>query len=816
MLSYYIKIALRNLIKHRFYSLINIAGLALGLAVFIFNFIFVAYENSYDSMFSLRERIFIISSVVAPTADKPVKELPTIPTAYGPLFDLEIEDAEQVARSTCYTYLLTVENNQFYGGIRFVDGGFTRIFDFKYIYGGPTAIDDPLGLIVTESTARKLFGRTDVMGETVTLDHKHPMRINGVIEDIPKRSHFYPLIPPPPNHFIAIAPYKTLADIHADFDLEGNWKGFGPNCGLTYILLSKKRDQTWLQDQVDAVYDRYTPPFKREFISGLKVRPLAKAHNWLFEIWGLPRVDSVQLLSLLVLIVACINYINLATAQNFGRTREVGLRKTLGAERSHLLVQFLVESLIIAASAMTLAMAAVELLIPPFNTWTDKTLALDYRGTLPWVMLITVTVGLLSGAYPAYLISRFSPIDSLRNTLIKNQKGKTFRGLMIAAQFSISIFILAMVMVVYFQNLKIEELGKAFPKDDIVILYYPNNPEIKKKLKALRHELKTLAHVKAVTFSSSLPFEGAWDLKVTPKQGDENSGFIVDMMSIDFDFMEAYDIELLAGRPFNPNIEHDMRRQNRKQLNVIVNRLAAEMLGFLKGDDKAENALGKSFHRITDKINPQPEKYTIVGVAKNVNFNGFIDKTKPIVFLIEPNFHYLASVRIGEQNHKKTISDIEVAWKRGINNYPLKYFYLDEMFHQRYMILDAVKDVLAIFATVAFSLALTGLFSLAALMAQHRTKEIGIRKVMGGNKNQIVRLLIWQFSLPVIWSLAVAVPLAYISAKLYLDLFAERIDFVLPIILLACVLSILTAWGIVTSHAITAARTKPANSLRYE
>lgn len=810
MLVSYIKLAIRNLAKHRLYAFINIAGLAIGLCLFLFSSIIVSYELNHDSMFAKRDRIFFVNSIFAPASSESIRETWGIRTAYGPLFDLEIAEIEQVARAIFKKRLLTIENNHFYQGIRFVDTGFTRIFDFKYLYGDLTAIDNPHGLIITAATAQKLFGRIDVLGEVISLEHKYELYISAVIEDLPANNHFKSALLPD-FELTTIASMHALVNI-GDFKMEGEWETLTSE-DLTYILSPENRDRVWLENQVNAVAARHAPAKESEYISALEVHPLIEANTIVWDAIGMPILESAQLLGLLILIIACVNYTNLATAQSFGRTREVGLRKTFGAGHAQLLTQFLVESLTIAAFAMIIALASIELLVPVYNNWTGRAVPLDYLCILPWLLLTTIAVGLLAGVYPAYLISRLSPIDSLRNTLLKGRKGSTFRSFMIGTQFSISIFMLAMVMIIYFQNEKVLEYGNKVPKSRIVVLAGVAAKDIRQKHDTLRQELKALAGVQTVTFSSTVPFWNAGHSSaVTPIKGDETLGFKMSMVSIDVDFMETYHIELLAGRSFDLQFANDVINDSVEQVNVVVNQLAAEKLGFGRGLD----VIGQSFYKITDEQNPQARKYTIIGLKSDNYFFGMITKMRPITFLIRPDIHIFGSIRVSGINLNQTLDNIDAVWERVIENYPIQRSFLDYYFNLLFRILQGINGIFAAFAGVALSLALIGLFGLAAFMAQRRTKEIGIRKVMGASMMQIVRLLIWQFSLPVIWSLLVAIPLAYLASDTYLNFFPVRIDFVMPVILLASVMGLLTAWIIVAEHAINIARATPMRSLRYE
>ena len=416
MFSNYVKLALRNMAKNRLYAAINIVGLAIGLAVFLFGSILVEYERNHDSMFTKRDRIFTAGSVFGPDADIGVRETDSIYTSLTPLMENEISDLEAVARTVNREFLVSVgeANDGYYQSITFADKELTGIFNFEYLHGDATALDDPSSIVLSEPIAQKIFGRTDVVGEVLTLDHEHDLRVTAVLREIPADSHFssFFLNERQPRMFAQLAVLEKITE----FDLAENWSNLSMG-DMTYMLLPADRDRQWLHDQLNAVYQRHAPKDQLDFIPSLNVRPLVESNTMIWEAMGIPAIESIWLLGLLVLVIACVNYTNLATAQSLGRAREVGLRKTFGASQGQLLVQFLVESLTTAVLAMLLAIACMELVIPAFNQWADKAVTLNYLDVAPFLLVTTLAVGFLAGAYPAYLITRSSPIDSLKNAM---------------------------------------------------------------------------------------------------------------------------------------------------------------------------------------------------------------------------------------------------------------------------------------------------------------------------------------------------------------------------------------------------------------
>ena len=581
---------------------------------------------------------------------------------------------------------------------------------------------------------------------------------------------------------------------------------------FTYMLLPEDKDTEWLQANLDGVYERHFPEDSREFVTSMRARPLMEANTSIWDAIGLPVLDSIRILGFLVLIVAIVNYTNLATAQSLGRAREIGLRKTMGAKQGQLITQFLVESLLVAVVAMTVALLLIEVSLPVFNTSLDRGLALDYAATLPWLLATTLGVGVVAGAYPAWLITRASPIDALRDGGAKGIKGSRFRKIMLVLQFSISIFMLGMVLVMYLQNEKIEESSHMYPRSEIVTLQRLQVEGISSRLETLRNELVNLPGVESVSYSSLLPYlQSNSRMGATPESGDEASAIMLTQIIVDEQFVPTYDIPLIAGRNLTREIGNDTVRDEVRPANVIINELAVSQLGFRS----PAQAIGQVFYDFR-RDEPSHHEYTVVGVMPDQNFQGFHNKIKPTVFYTYPAVYSFGSVRVRGAEMAATLTAIEDVWDELVQDYPIQTEFLDDTFAETFEIFQAMTLVLTSFAFVALALSLIGLFGLAAFMAETRTKEIGVRKVMGASQWQIARLLIWQFSRPVIWALLFATPLAWFAANTYLQFFAERIALIEGIIVLAGLVAIVFAWAIVGVHAVRIARANPIRALRYE
>ncbi|MEE4216999.1 MAG: FtsX-like permease family protein [Xanthomonadales bacterium] len=803
----HLKIALRNLLKNKLFAAINIAGLAIGLTIYVFGGLLIEYEQTHDTFFEKSERVYTIGSNLSEGLDVGVTVVGAAYSALGPIIEAELSDVEYVARTLRYEFLMGRDDISFYQQVRFSDPDLLRILDFEYLHGDETALDDPSGILITEDTAIKYFGDTNALGKTVTLDNEFDFRVTAVIRNLPLNSHFNSLLIVD-DPFEMLAPLEALGQLR-DYDSAGNWGNLSIG-DMTYVLLPEHLDAEWLNNQLEGIYKRLVPDDTQETITRFFAEPLSRANLSVWNTIGLPVIFIIQLLSLLVLVVACVNYTNLATAQSLGRSREVGMRKTMGASRAQLLAQFLVESLTIASIAMLVAVATLEVVIPLFNNVAGKAMTIDYLRTLPWLIGTTAVVGLLAGTYPAWLITQANPIDALREQARRGRKGARVRAVMIGAQFAISAFMLAVVMVVFMQNRHVEESSHLFPRSQIYTLQRLNVNSIRDRLDTLRHELEALPGVEHAAFSSQIPYEQNHpQSEIAAKPGDKAGKFLVYRMIATPEFLAVYDIPLLAGRNLSRDVANDLREDDSEVSNVLVNEMTLSMLGF----SSPAEAIGQRFYDMGDEDSSR--ELIIVGVVPTQNILGLYNKEKPWVFFQQRNVR-TGSVRLKGDDYSETIGEIEAVWKRVIPDYPFQGRFLDGVFDDVYRILKFMNRALAGFAFVALALAMIGLFGLAAFMASQRTREIGMRKVLGASSLQIARLLVWQFSRPVLFALLLALPAAWFASNLYLEFFAERIGAPLLILLLSGGVAVLLAWGTVAGHAIRISRSNPILALRYE
>ncbi len=808
MLSNYLTIALRNIARNKLYAAINILGLAMGLVLFIFGGIYSEYEYNHDTFFKNYQRTYTLSSIFGKDSGVEGVENNTVYTAVASHLRAEHDIPEAIARTVIQEFLISVEDDNYYQQLRFADADLLKIFDFDYIQGDSSALNNTNGALLTRSMALKLFNDVNVIGKTLILNHQNSFQVTAVIEDLPRNSHFNSM--PVFNVDLELVLPITAMERVMNFAPDENF-GLLSSGNMTYVMLPEEFDQEWLQTQVNGVYERHYSDETKRFIGSIKTRPLKEANTAFWDMVGVPTIEIVRLLGLAVLLIACVNYTNLATAQSLGRAREVGLRKTLGAGPRQLLTQFIIESITIAAVAMIVALCILEALIPTFNNISGKGIELNYVSIAPWLLATTLAVGIISGAYPAYLITKTSPIEALRDGGKKGRASAWIRSSMIAIQFAISVFMLALVSVVYAQNKNVEQSSNVFDKDHIYTLGRLDVDQIAERHEILRNELLAISGVENFSLSSQVPFETYQNMFLTSRIiTDIPNGFNINQVVIDPEFLTTYGISIVAGRTINRDVALDTHVRENGEVNVLINKMAARSFGF----DNPDEAIGEKFYE--DEGERGITTYNIVGVTEDINIMGVHQQLKSFVFFMRPASYRFASLTLSNSASINTIREIERVWNDIIPEFPIQGQFLNAQFQLIYSIFDMGSKSLTAFAIFALVLALIGLFGLAAFMAEWRTREIGIRKVLGANSHQIAKLLIWQFSKPVLLAIPFALGLAYFASNTYLELFDDRIGLPYASLLIAGGIGMLLSWATVATHAYKVANTNPVNALHYE
>ncbi|MFC0515193.1 ABC transporter permease [Mucilaginibacter angelicae] len=805
MLKNYLLVAFRNLSKNKAFSAINIVGLAIGMAACLLILQYVSFELSYDDFHTKKDRVFRInqdrynngklSTQWAGGAFAPG-------TAFKDALP-EIEDYVKIvgAGQTIANYKdqKMVILNDYY-----VSTAFFKIFSFPLINGDPnTALKEPNTAVITEEIANKLFHGVNPVGQTLYINTDKPLKITGVMKNMPANTHM---------KFDVMQSYATLLKENPpnkDYNLDDAWLNDG--C-TTYLLLKPGVDPRVLESKfipvVKKAYDKY--PGSGE--GGIyKLQPVKDIHlysNRMLEFQPNGDGKSVYLLlgiAIFVIIIAWINYINLATARGIGRAKEVGVRKTLGSAKGQLVTQFMLEAMMLNAIAIGLALLIIMACLPAFANISGMQMGFTlFAKPAFWLAVLGIFVlgSFFSGFYPAIVLSAFRPVEVMKGKILASPRGVILRKGMVVFQFAASIFLLIGSLTV-FRQLKYMQSQKLGVKIDQTLVI--KAPLVKvdsfyRSMSSFKQECLAQTAVKSVTVSTSIPGEPVpWNAGGIKLVGtDQSAGKQYRIIGADYDYLNAYDIKLIAGRKFSKEFGDEPH-------SVVFNKKGVEQLGFSKPAD----ALGK-------RIDFWGQVYTIVGVADNFHQQSLHDAYDALIFRCIPDVRGAVSVKVSTNNMPQTITDLKKTWASFFPGDQFDYFFLDQHFNEQYKTDQRFGQVFGVFTGIAIFVACLGLFGLVSYTIVQRTKEIGIRKVLGASVNSILRLLYKDFALLVVVSFVISAPIGWYAISKWLQTYAFRMDinpflFVIPFLLV-----MLIAFATVSFLSVKAALMNPVKSLKTE
>ena len=790
MIHNYTKVAIRNLLRQKGFSFINIFGLALGISCTALIGMWVNHELSYDRFHNDYDRIYRITATLpelkvhaavssAPIAIAIKNEIP------------EVEDAVRI--TSPHRALMQVADIRFEEqGAIFADSNFFRMFTFPFLKGdSERALINPEGIVITEEMAMKYFGTTDVVERTIRKNNNEDFTVTGVIANVPDNSHL---------QFDFVQPMRFLA--RTNNDLKNNvWDNFNY---FTYLKLNDKAQQSGsaiadLEQKMQAIYRKNEPVLKVGFV----LQPLDKVHlnsNFLADLAGHGNAQNVYIFTVVavfILVVACLNFMNLATARAARRAKEVGLRKVVGAVRPHLIAQFLAESLLVALLSLVLALLIIYLALPHFNTLGGKDLTLDFTNVrmIAGLLGITIITGLLAGSYPALYLSGFVPATVLKGNFTGGGSGSLFRNTMVVIQFAVSISLIVGTTIVYRQLKYIQQLNLGYDKENL--LYVPMTGELWSKYDALRANLGNNRLTSQYSFISELPTTSSGaTISVEWKGKDPNTQPLFYNLAIDENFEEVFKATILEGQGYGENAAAD-------SVNMIVNEMALKTMDMTIG-----SAVGT-------KITVWGRERTIIGVVKDFNFKPVQETIGPM-FLNRNTWGGYAVVRTLPGETENTIEALGQICKEINPAYPFNYSFLDQAIENLYKAEQRMGNLFNVFAVLAIVISCLGLYGLSAYLAERRTRELGIRKVLGASGFQLVYLLSATFTRPILIATAIAVPLAWYGMSQWLSGFAYHVNIDWTIFLVAFFSALLIAWLTVSFESIKAARTNPVKSLRSE
>lgn len=788
MLKNYFKIAFRNLIRHKAYSLINISGLAIGMASSILILLWVQNELSYDRFHANADQLYRI------TCNAGDFKAAVNPAGMPAGLQAEMPVIKNTVRlSHLSTHLFEAGDRKFEEKrVFFVDSTFLEMFSFPLIKGDiRTALNRPDGVLITEDMAKKYFGQGEAIGRTFRRDNERNVTVTGVLANIPSNSHL---------QFDFILPLSSV--VREDNDLKSNtWDNFN---FYSYVLLDKHfvpsaASLSALGRQMDQIYKKHDLNVKAEF----QLQPLTSIHlhsNFQVDLAGHGNIQYVNIffiVAIFILVLACINFMNLATARSARRAKEIGLRKVIGALRIQLIQQFLGESLLISFFALLLAIGLVFLFLPVFNHLAEKKLVLHLLDGKLWMSLfgIAAMTGLISGSYPALFLSGFRPAKVLKGNIRSMGGNLLFRNGLVVTQFIVSIVLLIGTVVVYNQLTFIKNKNLGFEKANL--LYMKMTGDIWNKQQALKTELKRDPLTSNFAIISDLPtnlISGTVDIKWEGK--DPRSQVVVPSMDVNEDFIDVFQMKVLSGRGFSTAFKADSN-------NFIANETAVRMMGMT-----VSNAVGKP-------LSFQGANGMIIGVVKDFNFKPIQQPIEPLILRLN-RWGGTVVVRAKPGSTEATIKALERISQQLNPAYPFSYNFLDQELAQLYKGEQHLGSLFNLFAVLAIFISCMGLYGLSAFMAEQRTKEIGVRKVLGASVFNIVYLLSTGFTRLIVLATVIAIPLSWFAINSWLESFAYHVDVSWTIFLIGALAALVVAWLTVGYESIKAAVTNPVKSLKTE
>jgi putative ABC transport system permease protein len=823
MFRNYFVTALRNIARHKLYSFINIAGLAVGLACAVFIILFIRDEISYDKWIPGDENLYRVETTINDPGQAPM-------IISGSSYPTAVAMGQQIPEVTGITHLtgqrptVMIGNRLFSDQFHVVDPNFFQLIKLPLVEGNPvTVFSQADAVVLSQSRARKYFGDGEPLGKTIILSEnrcddlgancqvtQYAMKVTGVMRDLPHNTHL---------DMDALFPTTSNADPMSQPE-KGRW--FNTH-GWAYARLAPGADPNAVADKMKPIIDRSADPsvmaalhLKSSSILQVRLVPFQDLHLSTDRYGGMKTPGSwttlygFAVIGILIQLVACFNFTNLATARATMRAREVSLRKVMGATRRQLIIQFLGESLLMSLFALLLALAVVEVLLPSFDQFLGRPITFNYLSDWPvllGVVAIALASGLLGGAYPAFVLSGFRPAAILRANQARQGGAGWLRTMLVVLQFAVSIGLGIAALVIFAQISFARNMDLGFRKDNLVIIGARSmSPQTRD---TFERALRTVPGILAVTGSSYVPFDGNNSNTDVHAPGG-TSNLTMRVVQEDPDFPQTYGIKLLAGRLLDRNRGSDatsgpfIPTYSGQSFNVLINEAGAKAFGFTP-----QNAAGKHVFLHNTEV-------TVAGVLADFKWAGMKEPVKPTMFYNDPVQNAVISIRLRGSDSAQTLIAIDRLWHRFAPTIVIQHRLLSADFDKQFLNDDRQGAIFGLFVAIAIFIACLGLFGLAAFTAGRRTKEIGIRKVFGARTREVIFLLLWQFSIPVLVANAVAWPLAWFYLNNWLEGYPYRISLGPAYFLGTGAVALLIAWATIFTHARRVASANPINALRYE
>ncbi len=805
MFKNYLKIALRNLLKQKSYSLINIAGLAIGMCCCLLILMYVWDELNYDRFHEKSERIYRVY-LDARINDKDILGAATCMPLASTL-RLELPGVEAAARVRHVGNFTVRHEDKTFNEERFffADSTLFEVFTFSMIEGeARTALTRPRTIVITDEMARKYFGEASPLGKTLLMDGRERYEVTGVAKKFPASSHWQ-------FDFLASMNSRSFGD-------EDVWIS---NNLYTYVVLKEKISREQTEATLQTIVSKYVDPqIKQVFGASLsemeaaglrynhRLQPLLDIHlHSHLEDDIAPQGNVVYvyvflLIAGFILLIACINFMNLSTARSARRAREVGVRKVLGSRAGQLMQLFLGEAVLLSAIAMLITIGIIEFVLPSFNQFTGKELALGNFASLQLIaglILFTVLIGFLAGSYPAFVLSAFQPVKVLKGEFRSGMRSGWLRSTLVVAQFAISIVLIVGTIVVHQQLSYIQSKELGFDKEQVLVV---DNAWLLRdaQWRSFKASLLNTSGIVSASYANTIPGKDIGDSAYLPEGGDPSRPVLLWHIWTDFEFIPTLNIALKEGRNFSPEFRTDSTHA------VLVNEAAARLLGY-------QNPVGRKVMAFFGQRETRPME--IIGLMNDFHFESLHQSIRPLVLRVAPGSATYLLLRV-RGNIPDIIHAVERQWTSTTGGQPFAYFFLDDELNARYAAEQTVGKIFGTFSGLGIFIACLGLLGLAMYATEQRTKEIGIRKVLGANVPGIVTLLSKEFVKLVVIANLVAWPVAYFAMRRWLDNFAYRIELDFGAFILAAALALIIALLTVSTQAIKAAVANPVEALRYE
>ncbi len=798
MFGNYIKITIRNIKKQKIFSILNIAGLAIGIAAFLMIFLYIQHEMSFDRFYKNSNRIYRLGCEV--TRGGSTRNWGWTDVIAGKkmaeIYD-EIEHCTRLMTEVGDETQVVFEDKKFLEyRVMYADANFFEVFQMQFITGDPkTVLSSPNTVVITESTARKYFGNGDPVGKIISIRNsfshseqyntRENYTVTAVIKDIPANSHF---------HFDLLQSIKGSR--FENHDRNGWWQIFN------YFLLKEGQRHESIENKlVDFIKNSYTysPHVQLKFlltpITDVHLKSIAEHET---EPQGnITYIKMFSIIAFFILVIACINFMNLSTAKSCLRAKEIGVRKSVGSSRSQLVFQFLMESILFSFFAFIIGVILVKIFLPLVNSVTGSSFGLEYFYNLPAIVgliLFILVIGILSGSYPALFLSSFKPVLALKENFSRKVKGVTIRNILIAFQFAVSISVIAGTLIIKDQIDFILKKDLGFKKENVIVL--SNCSELGNKTGVFKKELKNSPDIVSTASTGSYPVNYIHVGNIRVKGAPTTENVSIFNSSGDCDFIEAMGMEIVKGRNF-------LREMSSDTSSVLLNQSAVKAFGLSEPVGAQLEAFGRTLN--------------IVGVIKDFNYRTLHYKVSP--FVLFPSRNGIGRnfvIRFSSDNLEKTLSYISTAWKKFSNNAPFHYSFLDRNIEERYRTEKRTADVSAIFSTLTILIGCLGLFGLANYTSEQRTKEIGIRKVMGATFINVYSLLTKQFIKIVIAAFIIAAPVSYFLMLKWMENFVYKAGISITAFIITGLLTLIITLVTVSSQLIKLANKNPVDSIKYE